>query len=683
MGEGAAPLIEAMEVATEALARKEGTAFTGFLMDAGDLNSMTVQKIFARTLASNAALKPEIAFDFLLGDPRRFRIGDHYGSKRESGLLISSLCPHLATEQIQRLEDAITCIEVFCSHRPDIEPEDIKRWTRQERLRLLRYIPANFRSPGVTALIGAEEAAFPGTEQDDGIRIGEASFVGSPLTTDEMADVSDEALLATLSELPDETEWQNPKDPSQGGSIQVSRAFAELAKRQPERAILLTARLDPSEHTRPVAYAIEKIAESELPSDQLFGFVRALVARGFKSVEFRGNVADALLKRIKKNETLPDDLFELFERWLPEIADETARDENQIDSSEEDSKSTLLWQSMHSWMVPNGTYKIICLLDAACHVAKAPEKFLAIVRNHLTSPERVSTWRCICWHLDLLAFADSRESALFMRELFHRFPNVRDSLAGVRAIAHAFRWLPQDSVVSLLRSINTSEWSSRERAYGELLMYRHAFWGDEWAAANIDQILGDPNSSEDLLTGIATTSVHAFLSSAGRAKATVVLLELIPRAGYSTAVEVLSLFSFLPQLDLSSELIGILNTLLENPCALVPDALGPLVQRLPDLIPTRSVLAAALANSILEHQSEALFDMSKSFAASTDDLVNLALTLHRDEGLGRELGLDLFERLLLLNVDGTRQSLLAVDSRPVAGASTRYRRPLRRTTRRR
>ena len=71
---------------------------------------------------------------------------------------------------------------------------------------------------------------------------------------------------------------------------------------------------------------------------------------------------------------------------------------------------------------------------------------------------------------------------------------------------------------------------------------------------------------------------------------------------------------------------------------------------------------------MLDRHAQTLLDMRTSFAASASEFINLALTLHRDEGVGRERGLALFERLLSLNVAGTRQSLLAVDARPVIGA---------------
>ncbi|MEP6669782.1 MAG: ATP-binding protein [Chthoniobacter sp.] len=679
--DGTAPLLEAIEIAAESLARTDSEQFADFLETAGQLNSMTVQRVLARGLAGAAARQPSLTLGFLLSDRRRFKLGDYNGEHRDSGALISSVCPHLNREQVQALEQAIAGWEPLRVARPDIEPERLERWTRKGRLRLLRYIPDELRSPEIAAFIAAEETTFPDLSQEDGISMSPMREIGSPMSPETMEQASDEEILATLAELPDSTEWENPRDFFQGGSIQVSRAFAELAKRQPERAFALISRLDPAEHTRPAAYALEKLAESEVPSEQLFAFVRALNARGFRNVEFRVGAADAVRKRLKTGEPIADDLFAMFEQWLPEIVAETVRDESEENAREEERTTTLLWQSGYSWTVPHGTYAVLSVLDAACRVARQPDRFLALVQAHLKRPERVATWRALCWHLDLLGYADRRASSAFLEELFQRFPRVRDSVAGYRAIAEAFRWLPPESVRSILESVRASEWSSSARGFGELLMYRHVFWDDEWAAVTITHLLADPATSQDVLTGLATTAAHAFTEPSVRSKAVRVLEGVIPRANEATAVEALGLFSLMPRLDPNPELLGVLNTFLGHPNALVSHALGPLVERLPDFIPTHSALAADLADTILDRHGQTLLDMRTSFAASASELINLALTLHRDEGVGRERGLTLFERLLALNVAGTRQSLLAVDARPVAGAPFRFRRRTRRVPR--
>jgi hypothetical protein len=679
--DGSTPLLEAIETAIEALSRLDFERFTGFLNGAGELNSMTVQRLLARGLVGVAGQQPFFVLKFLLGDPRRFQLGDYDGEHRNTGELISAVCPHLASEQIRLLEQTIGSWECLRAPRPDIEPERIERWTRQGRLRLRRYIPEQFRSAEVVAAIAADEAEFPKLPQEDGISMMPPREIGSPMSTDAMEKASDEEVLATLAELPDQTEWEHPKDFFKGGSIQFSQAFAALAKKQPERAIVLIRQLDPVGHTRPAALAIEKLAESEISTDNFFDFVREMNARGFQNVEFRVCAADAVRRRLKQGQPLPDDLFAMFEQWLQEIAEQTAREEEEENVQENDANRTILWQPSYTWTVPHGSYAVLSALDAACRVARQPDRFLATVEAHLNCRERVVTWRALCWHLDLLGYADRPRSAAFVIDLFRRFPKVRDSVAGLRASAEAFNWLPSEEVREIVEAVRNSHWQSSRRAFGELVAYRHVFWEDAWAAGTVAGLLADPTTPREVLEGLATTAVHAFLEPSSRIKATSILQGVLPRAEEAIGVAVLRLFDFLPQLEPNVELLDVLDALLANPRALVSHALGSLVERLSDLIPGHAQIAADFANSILDLHAEALLDMRTSFAASAGQLINLALTLHRDEGIGRELGLSLFERLLALNVAGARQSLFAVDARPVTGVPYRYRPRTRRVPR--
>jgi hypothetical protein len=214
-------------------------------------------------------------------------------------------------------------------------------------------------------------------------------------------------------------------------------------------------------------------------------------------------------------------------------------------------------------------------------------------------------------------------------------------------------------------------------------MYRHVFWNDDWASATVEQLLADSATTQEMLTGFATTAVHVFGNASARNKAVGALQAIIPRANQTTAKEVLGLFSMLPRLDQDPEFLEILNVLIAHPNALVPDALESLVSRLADLVPVHSVLVANLADTILDHHGQTLLDIRTGFAACSGEFINLALTLHRDDGPGRERGLTLFERLLSLNVDGARQSLFEVDARPVVDAESPRRPRRRRVVRRR
>jgi len=64
-------------------------------------------------------------------------------------------------------------------------------------------------------------------------------FIGSPMEAAAMAKAKDRDILKIFREIPDNTNWDHPTYWMRGGNIQLSRAFSEFARTDPERAIRL------------------------------------------------------------------------------------------------------------------------------------------------------------------------------------------------------------------------------------------------------------------------------------------------------------------------------------------------------------------------------------------------------------------------------------------------------------
>ena len=657
-------LVEAVDSACEALAAHKFESFSIFLAAQGPENSMTIQCALANALSGVTAEHPDVALSFLLEDPRRLNMDDPYhGEHRYTGLLISTLSEHLSLGQMETLEAALTGWTDDQEPRPDDEPDDLIRANQGGRIRLLRYIPSDHRTERVVALVAELEAEFPDLRQGDGFVLP-----GYREKTQSMSSGGIEK--ATLDELRSSVEQlvaggiaESPPGNTDNG-ISSHRALPELAKRQPSEALLSIDALNPSTNGVLVGHTLSALAESELSNDELLGAIRKLIERGFGENPFHELVADALSIRLEKGLMLPEDFFGLLESWLDEAA--AAAPPPSVDEAGhlEKEEASPLWRPNVTWMRPRRTFCFLKALNIACYNAEQADRFVAIMKTHLERPEQVEVWRALCWYLKTLRMANPTEASSALLKLFRKFPAVMDSIPGVRAIFDAFSWLPGEAVRTILEDLKVSTWPSAERSFGELLMFRHAYWNEERSGAWISALVGDPNTSTEILRGIATTAAHVLPAENARGKAAVILNTLIPGAAPSVAVEILGVFDILPEIGSNPHAIQLLRTMLENPSALIPDSLQALIQALPQLIPVHSMLAADLADTILDHHAEALFDQSKAFALTTEDLINFALTLHRDEG-GRERGLNLFERLLQLNIDGTRTSLFEVDARPI------------------
>src|SRR3546814_15116605 len=72
-----------------------------------------------------------------------------------------------------------------------------------------------------------------------------------------------------------------------GGNIQLSRAFAEFAQVDPERAIRLMEQFEPRQQERAAGYALDAMAGDASNDTRIISALFDLDARGFQAEEFR------------------------------------------------------------------------------------------------------------------------------------------------------------------------------------------------------------------------------------------------------------------------------------------------------------------------------------------------------------------------------------------------------------
>ena len=102
---------------------------------------------------------------------------------------------------------------------------------RRTKLGILTSLPADRTSIEVRKVISEEKRRFPDAEI--GVKVHGAGFVGSPIAAHNLALASDVDILNAFREIPDASGWDHPKQWMKGGNIQLSREFAEFAKKDP------------------------------------------------------------------------------------------------------------------------------------------------------------------------------------------------------------------------------------------------------------------------------------------------------------------------------------------------------------------------------------------------------------------------------------------------------------------
>src|SRR3546814_434200 len=101
-----------------------------------------------------------------------------------------------------------------------------------------------------------------------------------------------------------------------GGNIQLSRAFAEFAQVDPERAIRLMEQFEPRQQERAAGYALDAMAGDASNDTRIISALFDLDARGFQAEEFRESAAHAIEKIASRKADIDEAIVEILVSWL-------------------------------------------------------------------------------------------------------------------------------------------------------------------------------------------------------------------------------------------------------------------------------------------------------------------------------------------------------------------------------
>ena len=244
-------------------------------------------------------------------------VGHCYGHRRTTIDLLRASAPHWSKEEIGRFEKAVL------SYRPQVpdhlkEPEqrklfaDLVRATRKD---LLQAVGVERLAPENRELVATEQRAL-GDRFDRSISMGEGGFIGSPMEAAAMAKAKDRDILKIFREIPDNTNWDHPTHWMRGGNIQLSRAFAEFARSNPERAIRLMEQFEPLQQERAAGYALDAMADDAPNDSRVIEALLDLHARGFQAEEFRDSAARAIEKIANRKADISDEVIGILVDWL-------------------------------------------------------------------------------------------------------------------------------------------------------------------------------------------------------------------------------------------------------------------------------------------------------------------------------------------------------------------------------
>lgn len=659
------PLVEAARV----VAQQKPDEFRRLVGSASRINHMFAQRLIANGFLNNIAELRAEATIWLLAEPRRLTLGNHFGAD-ETVALFNALSIDADEKALAALEAAALSYVV--------EPDNFRgdtlverqgyasRQTQRRRARLLKNLPRERLS--AVALTYLSQAETELGEESINPPQGRSGFVGAPMPPQEMATATDDAIMALIRTLPDSTQWDHPEQRRRfdsfekgGGAIQQSRALGVLVKENPQRGVALAPLLVPETNELYAGHLLEGLAQSNYPTADVLTIFREFCRRGFIGETFRVQSAEALEVLAKRGEGLPDDAIEILLKRL----DEFPLVAEKADTDDPDAKAGRTMLYGHAmWSLTDSSSRI---MSAITHgILKRPDparhaRMLTIFKRVARRPRSNFFWGQALLECYDVFVALPRPATAFLRRILRRQPGIVTRTPGRLAIAHLVPHLSPPSVGRELVKTSLRRRGAGNHQYaGELAFLVFAFHPSPSHRSMLKKQSGPHGAS--YLRGLAFGAVHFFKCGSTHDEARRVVSQALANKQQDISQ---AAFGFVRALNfhaLDSIERKLVRQFLRLDLKRSSAWLQDLVERMAAACDTEPVLAVEVCTRLLETADGEEGGFRSSLSLSQQHLINMALTLHRIPDY-RERGLKLFEWMLRLNLRELHDALKHLDQR--------------------
>jgi SpoVK/Ycf46/Vps4 family AAA+-type ATPase len=676
--------------ATGKFAEEDPDGFAEFLPEIVGSELRVVHQIVAQALIAIAPRIPRAALEYILGDARRLMLGDPDEDQRYSCHLIASVFPHLSEGDRWRLERVLID---YHAYRADVmaesspkERQQRRRWARGYRLRLLLAIPVELIGDEARSLRDAEKVALPDVANGPRARWG--GFVGARMKHEELAKASDAAVINLLDSLADRHTREGDRSDMRfeasrsGGIIQQARELGVLAKTDPIRVLRITERL-PTDHRGLVAGEVLcGLAKSSLSTRSLIEFIERLDNSGCGSQDFREGAAHAVAARASPEQPIEVGFLRRLESWLATTAEPALREDSDKSPHDYERDSSILFCIGGVVMLIHGRGSIVRAL-AAGYSRREPvlfEDMFRIFEERLVYEDHPQVWAETLHSFEVLFDKDLQRAAELYDRAIKKCPACLEHCLAI----HTFESLigttiPPSILQRWFEMLGSRQNDYCRQAFGELLLVYHARSPDSWSAAEISRRLATPTDFP-CLRGLAHAAAHGWKEPGVRDIATDILCAATSRDD-SVLHQIVAHVLPPPREErfvIDDHAKRIIDATCQNEAALI-HAAANICENLAPLTATQPGYVRDVISRIVQVAEANPGDFSKALADAADALTNIAITLHR-QATYREDGLQLFERLLALNLRETKAALELLDRRPLRSWLTMqpWRRPRRR-----
>ena len=276
------------------------------------LDSETPQQLLTYIYRRLPETYATAAFNFLIGDWRRFHIGEH--EQYDSRQVIHAIFPYLSPNQQLQLEARILVYRL-----PPIKGfgVDALRWSGIEQYTLLDSIPTRHLSTQGQKRLIEWQHKFPQKPFSDKPLIMQGGGVPSPISPEAALKMSDRSWLRAMGKYHHNTE----RGPFGGGSRELSGVLAGKIKDDPQRFRLLYEKISQDIDDVYVLAFADGFADSNSPAEWIFDVFRRYSIRDSK--EIRRGLSYTIQRLANKN--VPGDIIAKLFEWvhLPESESES------------------------------------------------------------------------------------------------------------------------------------------------------------------------------------------------------------------------------------------------------------------------------------------------------------------------------------------------------------------------
>ena len=450
-----------------------------------------------------------------------------------------------------------------------------------------------------------------------------------------------------------------------GGARQLSGEFGKLAKIQPERVFHLIQKLSPSRQETYAAEGLRGLAETEFPADDIITRAESLHRQGFTSEDFQHIVASALGKVAERNNGLPPSTLLLLENWLriqpvPLVSQEEKESQTwSLDSS------ILFHKGGGVHFLPPGRGYLIHAL-ASGYLKQKPsnwEGWAQLIRSRLSEEKHPKVWIETVSEMPLLLNWNRLKATELFDAVIRNCPQILQSAYALYHIAHCLGWFePKETVQSWLELLLAEEFSFCHQAYGELLLVQYVQYQDEWSVNRIELHLNQAQD-EAILCGLAHAATYFWKYPRVQVISTKILATLASHPANSVQKAVARLFWLVRDtFELNPKMKHIVQAVSENQPVLLASA-DNLIEIIEPLTAQKPAIVSQVCQNVIKAIGEDFNDTTVSWVYLSESLTNIAITLHRQPNY-RQIGLELFEQLLALNVREARTALDILDRNP-------------------